>query len=88
MGSRPVPVREEGKMTAVTVNVYEVRLELRKPPLSLRGRVLTLVDTPGFNHTDLSDLEVLQRIENFSSVFTFSVAGRNDILIYNPQFEA
>ncbi|TEB20536.1 P-loop containing nucleoside triphosphate hydrolase protein [Coprinellus micaceus] len=80
INSTPVSVREGGQMTAVTVDVHEVRLELREPPPSLRGRVLTLVDTPGFNHTDLSDLEVWQKIENFSSKHRH---GMNAILYFH-----
>jgi hypothetical protein len=81
MGSTPVPVREGAQMTSVTVDVHEVRLELRKPP-ALRGRVVTLVDTPGLNHTDLSDLEVLSRIENSLYALPFFGLAR---LIYSPR---
>ena len=58
-------------MTAVTTDAHQVRLELRKTPQSVRGRDVILVDTPGFNHTDLSDSDVQQRIESTAFVLTF-----------------
>ena len=50
-----VPVREG--MTAITSNVQEVLLEML-----LGNRHVVLVDTPGFDHTELTDEEVFRRI--------------------------
>ena len=60
-GQTRVSVRET--MTAMTADVQQVQLEVSYKPLPHpRCRRVVLVDTPGFDHTTMSDADVFSKI--------------------------
>jgi hypothetical protein len=56
------------ELTSCTANLTSVILEPRKPPKNLNDHRVVVVDTPGFDDTDVGDAEILRRIAKWLEV--------------------
>jgi hypothetical protein len=56
------------ELTSCTTSLTSVKLEPSDPPKNLKGQRVVVVDTPGFDDTEVGDAEILRRIATWLEV--------------------
>lgn len=56
------------ELTSCTARLTSVILEPNNPPKNLKDHRVVVVDTPGFDDTDVGDAEILRRIATWLEV--------------------
>jgi hypothetical protein len=56
------------ELTSCTTYLTSVNLKPSDPPKNLEGQRVVVVDTPGFDDTDVGDAEILRRIATWLEV--------------------